>query len=223
MNPETTIVRSKKRRRSVALTVEPDGSVRVLAPMRTSLSWIQDFIAGKADWIARRRSQHAQETRRKEPPRDGATVPFQGVPHTLCINREAETQPCIALTIPDGLSEAALPAEIQTELTLWYKKQARRVFAQRVAHWAAVMEVRPARLVVSAPERRWGSCSAKNDIRLNWRLIKAAPELLDYVIVHELSHIPHKNHGKRFWRMVEKYIPDAKTLRRELRGFEKLD
>jgi predicted metal-dependent hydrolase len=106
--------------------------------------------------------------------------------------------------------------EARLEILLWHKKQARRIFQERVDFWAAHMGVKYRRLAPSNPRRQWGSCSAQNDIRLNWRLIMAPPALLDYVIVHELCHITHKNHSKRFWNAVARLMPDWKTRRKEL-------
>ncbi len=127
------------------------------------------------------------------------------------------------LTFPEDMSAAALKAEVQTETTLWRKRQARRIFGARVAHWAKEMGVAPRRLILCAPRRRWGSCNAKNDIRLNMNLIAAAPEILDYVIVHELAHIPHKNHGPAFWAFVARFIPDWKTRRKLLKSWKNPD
>jgi len=267
MIPSPTIVRSKKRKRTVALHVEADGTLTVMAPMRTSLSWINAFIAQKTAWIARR--QKAQAEKRQCPPlvlQDGCLIPFLGqelrvvvqtepplkrhretlqgrgdpqrdqspdnessllnmdcrAPQTgLAMTAIEGTPPAFPVTVPEGLSSQDLHAEIKTELTLWYKRQARHVFQQRAAAWAERMGVSPARLIVTAPKRRWGSCSAKDEIRLNWRLIMLPDELLDYVIVHELCHIPHKNHGKRFWKMVGDFIPQVSEKRQAIRKYDK--
>lgn len=225
MIPPPTIIRSPKRKRTVALRVEADGSLVVQAPLRTSLSWIQDFIRQKAGWIARR--QKAQAEKRARPAVhlcDGCLVPYLGADHRIVLHPSVEEnvpEPLIALDLPDDMTPECLHEEIKTELTLWYKRQARCVFAERMAHWAARLGVTPVRLVITAPRRRWGSCSAKDEIRLNWRLIMAPPELLDYVIVHELCHIPHKNHGKRFWAKVTTVIPDVSLRRQALRKWDK--
>ncbi len=80
-----------------------------------------------------------------------------------------------------------------------------------------ILGVRYRKLMLTEPERQWGSCNAQNVIRLNWRLIMAPLSLIDYVAAHELCHVPHKNHGPRFWRMLEKSMPDYKARRRQLR------
>ncbi len=223
MSESTIILRSARRKRTVALHVQPDGTLCVQAPLRTSVAWINRFIESKTAWVARRRARAQEKAARPALiVEEGAFVPYQGQPRRIRLVAEdaAVESDEIFLPLPAGLSDEGRLVEAQTELTLWYKRQARRVFAKRMAYWAERLGLRPSRLIVTAPLRQWGSCSATNDIRLNWRLIMAAPELLDYVIVHELCHIPHKNHGRAFWRSVEAAMPDAKALRRTLRAWE---
>jgi predicted metal-dependent hydrolase len=121
---------------------------------------------------------------------------------------------------PCAATAADIREEIRLEIMLWYKKRARIVFRDCVAQWGEITGLRPRRVTVSNARRQWGSCSAGNDVRLNWRLVTAPPPLLDYVIVHELCHIAHKNHSQRFWDLVERYIPDCRARRRELRGLD---
>jgi predicted metal-dependent hydrolase len=114
------------------------------------------------------------------------------------------------------IAETARREEARLEILLWRKKQARRIFQERTDVWAARIGVKYRRLTPSNPRRQWGSCSAQNDIRINWRLVMAPPDLLDYVIVHELCHVTHKNHSKRFWNFVAVAMPDWKIRRKAL-------
>lgn len=209
MNAPLSIQRSAKRRRTVALQVQPDGSVLVQAPLKTSLKWIEDFIASRKRWILNRQKELqaklAAAQLRLSPdtpvPYLGQTAPLS----TLCPDAAAMTD----------------PAELRTELILWYKKQARRELPARMAEWAEKTGLHPSKVLVTSPRQRWGSCNAKNEIRLSWRLVLADPDLVDYVLVHELAHIPHKNHGKRFWQCVARFMPDWQERRRRLRHAEK--
>jgi len=76
--------------------------------------------------------------------------------------------------------------------------------------------------VIPDNKTRWGSCSAKNTISLNYYLAKLPESLIEYVVVHELAHIKEKNHSAKFWNLVEKYLPDVKKRRKLLREYEKL-
>lgn len=214
-----TLVRSARRRRTIALRVMPDGTLTVRAPVRTNLRWIERFIESRADWIAKRRAAKRME---ETPLRNGSHLAIGGENFELSVER-GSYEPARAengilrLCLDPDLSEPALEAEIRTELSLFGKKRARAHFESRAAFWADKMGLKPARIALSAPRRQWGSCNGRNEIRLNWRLIFAGTALLDYVIVHELAHIAHKNHGPAFWRCVAAALPDWKERRKILR------
>lgn len=220
------LCRSSRRRRTVALRVMPDGGLTVQAPMRTSLKWIEAFVKSRADWIEHRREEAAKK-RLRAPTLfvDGSPLPFLDEQLTLKLSSGELAAPQVQentlhLTLAAALSPEAQQAEIRTELALWYKKQARSLFQDRLTYWAELMDVRPTRFVLNAPKQQWGSCNPKNEIRLNWRLIMGKAAWLDYVIVHELAHIKHKNHGPRFWHFVERFIPDFKARRKALHNWK---
>ena len=226
-----TVQRSARRRRTIALCLQPGGELRVLAPAGLSLKKIENFLRQRTGWVRRKR----ESLRKQRPPeleesiKNGGHASFQGAACLLRITQEkARRAEChfrdgeININIPDdSLSPAALGEEARLELRLWYKKQARLDFQERLIYWSARLGVSYGRLIVTSPERRWGSCSARNDIRLNWRLIMAPPELADYVAAHELCHVVHKNHARAFWRCLGAVMPDYALRRRQLREWER--
>lgn len=118
---------------------------------------------------------------------------------------------------------ASLQEEVRLEILLWLKKRAKAKFQRRMDFWAQHLGVRYRRLSITNAGRRWGSCSVKNDIRLNWRLIMAPLPILDYVVVHELCHVRHKNHGPHFWAQVASVMADYKARRRALKCVSNVD
>ncbi|ACM92533.1 zinc metalloprotease [Nautilia profundicola AmH] len=84
------------------------------------------------------------------------------------------------------------------------------------------MNLYPSKISFRFNKTRWGSCSPKNGVSFNYYLAQLPEELIEYVVVHELAHIKHKNHSKEFWKEVEKYLPDVTKRRKDLRKFEKL-
>jgi len=98
----------------------------------------------------------------------------------------------------------------------WYKAAARDHLAGRVAELARAAGVTPPRIAISAARSRWGSCNSGREIRLAWRLVKAPPHLVDYVVCHELAHLRQMNHSRAFWAEVERLCPDYRRLREEL-------
>lgn len=103
------------------------------------------------------------------------------------------------------------------ELERLYRKKARERLAERSAYFAALMGVTYNRISVGAAKTRWGSCSAQGNLNFHWKLILMPPQVLDYVVVHELAHRKEMNHSPRFWAEVEKIIPDYKQRRKWLK------
>jgi hypothetical protein len=99
----------------------------------------------------------------------------------------------------------------------WLMRQAKRVFAERLDHFAPQLGVTYSRLRLSSAGTRWGSASVDGTIRLNWRLIHLRLDMLDYVVVHELSHLHHMDHSPQFWDVVARVMPDHVQRRRALK------
>ncbi len=95
--------------------------------------------------------------------------------------------------------------------------RAKAELPERVAKYAAVMGLAPSGITITGARTRFGSCSGKNRICFSWRLMQYPPEAIDYVVVHELAHVVHKNHGKDFYALVESILPDWKSRKALLR------
>jgi hypothetical protein len=99
------------------------------------------------------------------------------------------------------------------------KKESKRIISEAVNHWSTTMGLAFKNIRISSARTRWGSCSHQNTISINWRLSLLPPELLEYVVIHELAHIKEKNHSSKFWDLVEQYCPDWKQKRLELKKY----
>jgi len=104
-----------------------------------------------------------------------------------------------------------------TCLDSWMRLSAEAIISTRTRELAAVMGVEVSRIAVKDQKSLWGSCSVKKNVNFSWRLIKAPPSVLDYLIVHELAHLVHMDHSDEFWAVVEKHCPDYKNQRKWLR------
>jgi predicted metal-dependent hydrolase len=102
----------------------------------------------------------------------------------------------------------------------WYKQQALPHFTARVNHYAEILGVPNPHVMLSSANTRWGSCSHKGEIRLSWRLLKAPPHLIDYVVAHEVAHLKEMNHSPAFWQVVAQLYPDYILARKELESLE---
>ena len=223
-----SIVRSRKRKRTIAFKMESDATLKVLAPFSMRLASLTKILQSRGPWI-RRELESRQNAQPQLSFQDGAQIPYLGRPYILRVTQGAHApQSCllsphaIHIHVPDAsLSLENLQQEIRLELLLWLKKRARAKFKQRLDLWAKKMGVTYKKLIVTDPERRWGSCSSDNIIRLNWRLMLAPLSIIDYVVAHELAHIRHKDHSPRFWKFVAEKMPDAQARRKSLRAIER--
>jgi predicted metal-dependent hydrolase len=97
------------------------------------------------------------------------------------------------------------------------RKQAKDIIPLKVAFYGKRMGFEPTGITITSAEKRFGSCSPKNRLSFSWRLMRYPDAAIDYVVVHELAHIPHKNHGKAFYALIESYLPDYKVRKKLLK------
>jgi predicted metal-dependent hydrolase len=129
---------------------------------------------------------------------------------------KAAASPAARLLV--ALPRDAGEAQIRDAVQSWLQREARRVFAERAAHFAERLGVRVKRLSLSSAATRWGSANADGSVRLHWRLIQHPRATIDYVVAHELAHLREMNHSLRFWAIVESVVPDYRDVRRSLRS-----
>ena len=212
------IRRSARRKKTLELSVR-DGVVTVAAPRRAPARDIHAFVLSKADWIAERLARPAPPTLRDQL-REGGELPWLGVPRAVVLD-PAASEP-VALTLLDIRFKADGAEEMAADFERWGRARAAEYIRERVGHWAPVLGVRPGKITIRSQKRRWGSASRSGNLQFNWRLMLVPPRLIDYVVVHELSHLRHPNHGAEFWAYLDGQMPGAKQLQRELhqRGLE---
>jgi predicted metal-dependent hydrolase len=205
-------LRRSPRRRSLAVRVSDAGEVVVNAPQYLAQRDIHGFLHKHADWITSR-LQTVHEHRFEW--RDGMLLPYLG--GHLQLRLLDQPGPARARQDAAVLLCNALPTQVPALVLRWYQRNARALLGERLAHHASRAGLPPPPLRLSNARTRWGSLSATGVVSLNWRLLKAHPEQIDYVVCHELAHFRQRNHSPAFWREVEALFPDWKTVRGELR------
>ena len=211
------------RRRTIGLSVGPQG-LSVRAPRWTPLSEVDGFVRSKADWVLQK-LWLVQERQRQGPRalewREGADVPYLGRAVVLQIDPAHGFVGTGAVLQGDalvvGLAHDAGAERLRDVVQAWLMREAQRVFTERLNHFAPRLGVMYTRLRLSSAGTRWGSASVDGGIRLNWRLIHLSLDMIDYVVVHELSHLREMNHGPDFWGVVGSVMPDFAERRQALR------
>jgi predicted metal-dependent hydrolase len=224
----------RARRRNIGFTVGPEG-LTVTAPKWVPLYEIDAAVKSKSRWILRKLDDATERRQRIESARiewrDGATFPFIGEPVIVVLdprhafdevgavlNTDAQALPGVTrLTLHVGLPHTASAEQVRDAVQAWLMRQAKRLFEERLNHYAPQLGVRWTKLALSSAGTRWGTAHSDGTIRLNWRLIHFRLPVIDYVVAHELSHLRVMDHSPRFWDTVRTVVPDYAQLRGQLK------
>jgi predicted metal-dependent hydrolase len=203
------------RRRRLSITVDERG-LRAGAPRAASRSEIESFIHTHSTWVLNKLDDIARASvPRHLSLRDGLRLPVLGSEIALRVLPGPNRHRWIADTL---VLEARPGADLAPIARRALQKRALAHLTDRLHHFAPQLGVSVPAVGLSAARTRWGSCSSRSGIRLNWRLIHLPPHLGDYVAIHELAHLREMNHSPRFWALVASLYPDWKAARAELKS-----
>ena len=212
------------KRRTIGLSVGPDG-LSVSAPRWTPLAEVEALLRDKARWVLDKlqavRERQAQSEQARIEWCDGARFPYLGETVQLQLDptHGFSAAGAVLERTPDGarlrvgLPQLASAEQIRDVAQAWLMREARALFVARLDHFAPALGVRWTKLRLSSAGTRWGSASADGSIRLNWRLIHFGPQVIDYVVAHELSHLRVMDHSPQFWGTVASVMPDYQERR----------
>lgn len=219
------LIRSRRRQRTTAVSIGEDGQVVVQAPWWASPTSIEEFLLEKAGWINRKILQVKKNVRPAKTYLDGEPLPFLGRTYPLrhCplpyiqkprLNFQDEQ---FQLILPAHFSAREATASAQRLLQDWHLRYGKKYLAERVHHYTSLLRVSCNRVCLKKVSSIWGSCSAKNNLNFNRKLVMAPPEIIDYVVIHEACHLIHRHHRKSFWALVESLDPHYKTHKQWLK------
>jgi predicted metal-dependent hydrolase len=202
-------------RRRISLSIDERG-LRIGAPLRASMREIETVLRDHARWVMHKLAEWGEKRTPGRRWEDGETLMLLGKPLHLHITAGTEGVAQHESTLQVSTPRLQ-PEHIAALARTWLRTQALSDFAIRVERYRQSMRVTPVDIRLSNARTRWGSCHASGRILLNWRLIQMPERLIDYVVVHELSHLRHMNHSKHFWTVVANEIPEYAARRREIR------
>jgi predicted metal-dependent hydrolase len=200
--PSPLTVMRERRARRVRIRVDArKGEAVLVLPPRAALREGREFAQSQAAWLRARLAEL--------PPRvefaPGSEISLGGVNHVLRWDRGAPAR----VKVVDGVIRVGGDRErFAARVTEWLKRRAREKVTRRAEAVAEKIDRKIRRVSIRDPRARWGSCTHKGDLSFSWRLILAPPQVLDYVVVHEVAHLVHLHHGPAFWRAVERLMPD---------------
>jgi len=215
-----TLLRSRKRRKTISLQVGQDGRIVIRAPFFTPRREIDEFFRTKEPWL-RTRLQEREKAQAEGGPRtfeEGETFFFLGECYPLRIEpAESGFKGRLLFDSQRFVLQQDDIRQGQEIFIAWYIEQAEIHLGNRLNGFSGQLGLVPRAFRITAARSFWGSCSAANRLAFNWRLVMAPWSVIDYVIVHELQHLVEKNHSAAFWKRVALVIPNYGEQKRWLR------
>jgi len=206
----------RPRRKTASISVKPDCSVQILVPSTLPEQKVVELVDRKSRWIQGKIALF-REIQRKQRPKEyvsGESFTYLGRNYRLKVV-EGDPRDDVKLMngrfyahVPSNSSQDAQNRLVMEQLTRWYRQHAAVRLRQKTRRYADKMNVSPVSVGVKDYRSRWGSCHTDGRIFFNWRIIIAPHSVVDYVVVHELCHLVHDDHSRKFWRLLGSVIPD---------------
>ncbi len=201
--------------RTAKLTIEADGSLRLRAAGDVATDELTRFLASKRDWVYRKLAE--REVLQHEPVTkelvDGEGFLYLGRSQRLKL---AETDGGVRLERGRLVMPRQLASDGPAHLIAWYQRCGETWLRPRVRSWAERLRVEPGAVEVADLGHKWGSATAGRRVRIHWATLQLSPQLVDYVLAHELAHLREAHHGPAFWQLLARVMPDHDERKREL-------
>lgn len=212
------IVRTK--RKTITLVVNSEAELIIRAPLHTPIHVIEEIVEKRLGWIAEKQKAVTERNNRHllKQFQEGESFLFLGLDYTLAFSPNVQeiTANNGYLLIPNGLKD------VKQSLVVWYKKEAGRVIKDRLNLFLGNAGLTCKTVKITGARKRWGSCGSNGTLNFSWRLVMCPIPVIDYVIVHEISHLKHHNHSRDFWQSVQITMPDYKRQKAWLRENQRL-
>lgn len=201
--------------RKAKLTIEADGSLRLRVAGDVATDELTRFLASKRDWVYRKLAE--KEVLQHEPVTkefvDGEGFLYLGRSHRLKL---AETDGAVRLERGRLVMPSELASVGPAHLIAWYQRCGETWLRPRVRSSAERLRVEPGSIEVADLGHKWGSATAGRRVRIHWATLQLSPQLVDYVLAHELAHLREAHHGPAFWQLLARVMPDYDKRKREL-------
>jgi predicted metal-dependent hydrolase len=211
--------RRSRRARRLSMRVFPHGAVEVVVPQRVAAAEVQAFVASNQAWMDRARDEMTRlgcASDLSPPP----TIEFSFRPQqhqvsyvTSSGRPRLEQRPAGELRVHQSSGDAMVTRRL---LRRWVAGRAADLLLPEMQRLSRSTGLQPTRIRIGRQRSRWGSCSSAGRINLNCGLLFLRPALVEYLMIHELCHLKHLNHSRRFWQLVEKHLPDYQWREAEL-------
>ncbi|WP_026702266.1 M48 family metallopeptidase [Salibacterium aidingense] len=213
-------------RKDIKINVDLVNGVVVYTPDDIDQNKLDQILLQKAPWITQKLDELNEVNTSIEPKEfvSGEKLPYLGRHYRLKVWKEPVQYASIQLkqgrftaVVPQGWTQDRIQQELEHKLIEWYRQYGHKKVLERAHYYETLLGVEPQSLQLRTQFKRWGSCTPKGDIYLNWRIVMAPIHVVDYVIVHELAHLIVPEHSKKFWHLVKSILPAYETSKEWLR------
>lgn len=216
----------KPNKKDISITVDLHEGVQVIAPDSVSQERLDEILYQKAPWILKK--QYAfREMEDEAAPLEflsGEKIRYLGRAYRLKVTKRNSDQPSLLFkngrflaTLPLGYSQEQQTEELKRLCIDWYKAQGTSKLKERLKRYSKLTELTPSSVVLKDQEKRWGSCTKKGELLINWRIMMAPLRIVDYVLVHEMAHLKVPDHSEAFWSYLRSIMPDYEERKEWLR------
>lgn len=195
-------------RKSLALTINEKGELIVHAPKDMPLYDIVSFIEKKSDWIEKKTNNIENILSKNKSIVEYDEIFFLGKRYKVVETKGIEEPYLTESSILIGFCKSQ--AKRQKELMNWYLQNTEDVLMPRIQKLVTFMKQRYNSIKIINSKAKWGMCDSKRNLYFNWKLLMLSPEIIDYIIIHEIAHLIELNHSKKFWEIVGAVIPNYK-------------
>ena len=216
----------RKKVKNINLRIKPNMEIYISVPMNLHRDYIENFIRSKEEWIKSvlKKVEDVKEKQKGFEYKNGEIYKFLGKEYNLIVRtgnfngvslkNDAKSNVMI-LTVNENIFENI--DEKKKVMEKWYFENAKKLFLKFVEKWLEILDEHVEKMAIKPMKTRWGSCNyVKKYINLNTELIKRTPFEIEYVILHELTHLKYPNHGKGFYNYIERYMPNYKVAEKML-------
>ncbi|MBE5738418.1 MAG: M48 family metallopeptidase [Clostridiales bacterium] len=215
VNPDLIV---RTHRRSLSITITKEGKLVIHAPKKLKLSEIMKYVSEKEKWIRTKQKEIENKLNINKDVISYKEILFLG-------NKYKVTKINGLKKIELSDTQLALPSKIEDKeivpkIKRWYISNAKKILADRLEFFGQMMQIDYGKLTITNSKTRWGSCDKDRNIKLNFRLVMLPHNAVDYVIVHELTHIVEFNHSKDFYKIISLVQPSYKLQQRILKEYD---
>lgn len=220
-------INKKSNVKNITIKVKHPNTVTSVSPKSVNNEFIHDLVISRSRWILNKLNEFKNKESENPPILfvDGDKIPYLGNYYTLNVYKEKNTIKCSLIfeenkfiaKVPFNISSNDQYIKLRELLINLYLTEGGKLIKERISIYSKKLNLYPESITLKEQKTSWGTCSSKGNIYINWKVLLAPLDILDYVLVHELCHLKHMNHSKEYWSLVGTIFPDYKEKRNYLK------